>query len=344
MIKKTVYVGSFFFVIAVAYGINNYLKSSVTKDEVNTKPIHPVSFEDSNISQPAKQQILPIEYDSQYGGLPEALRDVPIGYQFYLDEEGNLIPTESVRDIFDHFLSAIEDEPFEIISARIVEYIDLHLTEPARTQALDVFGEYVSMKMALKDLEEEMGGRLGTGDFSNMASLVTERNALIRQSLSDDVYEAFYQQEHMHDEYTLSRMSIINDKNLSDEDKDAALQALEQTMPESMKQVRENVTRHLTMADETKKLREQGVSESDIQVWRHEQYGYEAAERLKGLDERRAQWNNRLQEYNNLKAAIASQEGIDESDKQRQINELRSSLFDEKESIRVSVIEKSTIK
>ena len=68
--------------------------------------------------------------------------------------------------------------------------------------------------------------------------------------------------------------------------------------------------------------------------------GEEAAERFDALDQERADWNKRINDYLEKREAILSNDGLSQQAKQDQINRIRQNDFDTREQIRIGVYER----
>lgn len=91
--------------------------------------------------------------------------------------------------------------------------------------------------------------------------------------------------------------------------------------------------------DKYQKLAE-GIDDAQVlDALRTEVFGLEAAARLKALDQKRAQWQQRLQQYYCAKQQILQSNGIVEEDKQSQVDALQQRLFQGPEITRVRALD-----
>lgn len=290
-------------------------------------------------------------YDSKLGPLPDSLEGTIMANALVVDEEGNLRISSDIRRVFDYFLSTSNEESLEIIFARINEYLEYHLQHPALNQAKDILAGYINLKKALYDFQIErselMKQNLDDGQFTGNKLLLLEeqliaRNELRAKFLSQDVYEAFYEDEQIFDQYTLDRMKVTSNQSLTENEKQELLIQLDNDAPEELVQARQETQISDTLKNRTAQLREQGADATEIRALRTEMFGEEAAVRFDELDKKRAEWKLRLNQYMTKRSEILSSEGISIEDRQSQIDDLRANEFDGRESIRVKVFERQT--
>ena len=291
-------------------------------------------------------------YDSKLGPLPNSLDGTIMTNALVVDEAGNLRISNDIRRIFDYFLSTATEEPLDTIYARINEYLTHHLEQPALNQAKAILAGYIDLKKALYDFEiersalmtQELENAQLAGNTENKLSLLEAqlqaRNELRAQYLSQEVYEAFYADEQIFDQYTLDRMKVASNQALSENEKQMLLENIDNEAPEALVQARQETQISDTLKNRTAALRKQGASENDIRRLRAEMFGEEAAVRFEALDKERAEWKRRLSQYLAERNEILSSEGISIEDRQSQIDALRANEFDERERIRVKVFER----
>ena len=179
-------------------------------------------------------------YESDYGPLPESLKDTRIPFDIRVDDQNHLIIEASLRRLFDYFFTLVGEEDVAQIKLRIEEILNRYLPEPARSEALQIFQEYVRVKegeIRLRDqlaADYEASGR--TVDLYERVRLLRD----LRQStLSPEVYDAFYAEEDKRALYSLERHALMQDESLSLEERNAALRELDQQLPESLRQAKE---------------------------------------------------------------------------------------------------------
>jgi len=258
-----------------------------------------------------------------------------------VDTSGNLVITRNLKDLFDYFLSAFGQKSLDAISQATQDYIKQTLPEPARTQALLIFQTYIGYKYALAELELEVGDLsanvLASKDISELKQMLADIRRMRRDYLSDDVADAFFSDSERYDQYSLQRMEINHNPLLSQKEKNAFLIQTEQMLPESLLKLKERTTQHLSL--KAKQLAMTEASTNDIHNMRITEVGIEAANRLAELDNERAQWQQRLQNYQ-LKQDAIKQSGLSKEDQNKAVEHLLQESFNSNEIRRIHALER----
>lgn len=166
-------------------------------------------------------------YQSEYGPLPASLAGKQIPFNLALDERHQLVVSEGLRESFDFFLALAGQEPIETLLLRIEELLRQHLPEPASSQALEVFQQYVALKKQEMALMQSMAEKQQSPEH-----WVSERRILRKRILAAPVYNAFYGIEDKRAEYSLKRHQILSNKALSQQALMSSLKLLNDQYPE----------------------------------------------------------------------------------------------------------------
>ena len=283
--------------------------------------------------------LLANDYESEYGPLPKSLRDTRIPFDVRVDDQNHLIVEFSLRRLFDYFFTLVGEEEIDQIKARIQELLQRYLPEPAASEAIAIFLEYVKLKEAELDLRNQM-----SADYSLSGQQVDlrERVRLLRElrqsTLSPAVYDAFYGEEDKRALYSLQRHEVLTDKSLTLDERNAALRELDQALPASLREAKEEEYRYEELQQTLLQGQENGLSEEDIFQLRSDAYGPEVAERFAEADQRQAEWDKRLSDYRQQRRAIIDS-GLSEADQQAEIERLRQQHFAGPELMRIPVID-----
>ena len=267
--------------------------------------------------------------------LPPSFAGTAVDGQFRLDDAGNLLISMDIRRIFDYFLSAYGEERIQTSIARLQAYIRSQLDEPAEGQALALLEQYLDYKRQLIQLEK---------DLPQMASLEAMRQREqavqnLRASIfSPEAHQAFFAQEEAYNQFTLQRLAIRHDQSLNEQQKAEAMDRLRATLPEDMQEMLVPQLR-AELRQQTAALQAQGAAPEQIRQLRLQLVGAEATARLEALDQRRQQWQQRLDAYRQEKARIEANSGLSEEDRQAAIASLAEERFDERERLRLDAAE-----
>ena len=310
------------------------------------------SVAESDHSRPSvlSDDVLP--YKSRVGNLPSSLRGTIMDQKLAVDEQGHIRVSSDIQRVFDYFLSVIEEEELETILARINEYLDYQLNEPALSESKEILGQYIALKQSLFEFEEERSemirslvesGQLAQdkGLYLKLLQEQLEAKTRLREEhLNPDVHEAFYADEEAYDQYTLSRMLVESNSELSQEEKQQRLAEIDANAPQDIVESRKESQLTDTLKAKTLAMKKSGASQEDIHAMRTEMLGVEAADRFSKLDQERAQWKTRLDDYLSQRKVILNEEGLSMEERQQQVDNLRGNLFDSREQIRVKVYER----
>jgi lipase chaperone LimK len=330
----------------VVYAINlNNDKASVISETHNSE----TELASSSANHNTTQHML--GYASKYGMLPNSLRGTTLDNALQIDEAGHLIISTNIKDLFDYFLSTISEEDLATILLRIDEYLSHYLQEPALSESKAILAQYVKFKYSLLALEQEMSkdltqmsqqDKVDGGYLSFLRKQMDERNALREQHLDLAVYEAFYEEEQRYDEYTYSKLLVNSDKSLSASERLDKVIEFQNMLPEDVRQsMRETqITDELKIR--TEELLAEGGDQQQVRELRREMFGDDAVQRFDELDQERAQWTARTNEYLAQRANILNNQGLAIDELNLQVDSLRASLFDELEQIRVRSLERNT--
>lgn len=293
------------------------------------------------VTVPATAPLTPVEAtpaaaeSAALSSLPPSFAGTAVDGQFRLDDAGNLLISMDIRRIFDYFLSAYGEERIQTSIARLQAYIRSQLDEPAEGQALALLEQYLDYKRQLIQLEK---------DLPQMASLEAMRQREqavqnLRASIfSPEAHQAFFAQEEAYNQFTLQRLAIRHDQSLNEQQKAEAMDRLRATLPEDMQEMLVPQLQ-AELRQQTAALQAQGAAPEQIRQLRLQLVGAEATARLEALDQRRQQWQQRLDAYRQEKARIEANSGLSEEDRQAAIASLAEERFDERERLRLDAAE-----
>lgn len=272
------------------------------------------------------------------GSVPRSLRGTQVDGHVAADASGNLILEVGVKQMFDYFLSALGEENLDAIKGRIAFYLKQHLPASAALQGWSLLGRYLDYRQATSSIEES---QKSDGSVAGLRQAEQQRNQLRDSWLGEAASQAFFGPEEAYDDYTLSRMQIMQDESLSDAQKQQQVDQLKAALPDEVRDMIQQTTAPVEAVDTVDAMRAQGASEADIQAYRTSQFGPEAAERFKALDAERAAWQNRYDDYRQQRQSILDA-GLAASDQASEIAALRERLFAAGEQKRVAALDDMT--
>lgn len=263
--------------------------------------------------------------------LPGSLRGTEVDGVFQVDGNGNLLITEDIRNIFDYFLSTLGEEPLKQSLARLRSYIDSQLPAPAKDQAHELLNQYLKYKHELISLEQNLPQ---TPDLNTLMQREQAVLSLRQQLFSQEVQQVFFGDEQTLNQFTLNRLVTLHDATLTDEQKTARVQQLRDQLPEALQD--HVITRlQVELRQQTQALQARGANAQEIRRLRQQTVGVEATQRLEDLDQRRAQWQQRLTAFNAERAKIRANQGLSDTDKHSAESQLLTQHFSDTERLRV---------
>lgn len=268
---------------------------------------------------------------SALSSLPPSFRGTEVDGVFQVDAAGNLLITTDIRNIFDYFLSAMGEEPFKKTITRVQRYIQEQLAEPARSQALALFEQYLTYKRELIQLEKDLPQ---LSDLSTLTQRELAVQALRARIFSPEAHQAFFADEETLASFTLQRLQIAHNPNLDDQAKAIAIDQLRKQMPENTEGAI-IAQMHTDLSRTTRELQAQGAGPDAIRAARLQIVGQEATQRLEALDAQRANWQKRLDNYQSARQKIEQNTGLSAQDRAKAIDQLERQQFSETERLRL---------
>lgn len=266
------------------------------------------------------------------GPLPASLQGAGHGVQLGMDEHGDLRLQEDLLHLFDFYIAGSEEEDLRMLLARIHRDLASRLQGPALEQARELLRRYVDYRIALKDLPRMERNLQADALRQRLGAL----NALRRQHFSEDEYRVFFAAENAEDEYMIQHLAIT--QQAPEEDRQRQLAALEQALPESLRQARQASGMHAQLHVAAAELRAQGAGDEQIRQLREQALGQDAAAALAELDQRQQAWQQRLRDYAQARDQLR-EAGLAETDLQAAVLALQERSFDQQERLRVRALD-----
>lgn len=274
--------------------------------------------------------------------LPRSLQGTDVDGEIIIDENKQLVVTEGLRRLFDYFLSALGEEDEAIIYTRVQGYIRNHTPEPAASQAMTIFDQYVAYLKAIPDIENRYGNlqlqatENGELDLNVVAQQKQDVAKLRQQHFEKATITAFFGAEDEYDDYSIEMVKINQNQQLSDAQKQAAKQDYISRMPDNT--TKANLTQQANLNElmsRTEQMKDKGATAEELYSMRRELVGAPAAARLAQLDQEDANFDQRFNQYQAQKQRLLSQTN-DKAQAQNQINQMEQQLFNDAERKRLA--------
>lgn len=281
------------------------------------------------------EPVLAIEVErlNQPQALPASLAGTSHGVKL-LTRHDELLVTASLRDLFDYYLSSLGEASVDVVQQLIQVELQRQLQGPALQDALNILTNYLSYKQALRTFEQDYQADPDHTRQQQLVYMQERQQALIAlqdRELGSRVAAVFFAFDRQMDDNTLARAAILN-SDLTAEGKEQALINLqaEQPIQQQLQQQRDHQQRRLLEIDQAE------LTAEEKYLQRAETVGEGAAQRLAQLDQQRAQWQQRVnefrQELQQLKPILA------EEDYQQQYQQLLEQKFEPHERLRAKAL------
>ena len=282
--------------------------------------------------------VAPASFTTGMEGLPPSLSGTEVDGELEVDAAGRLKITGGIRRVFDYFLSALGEEPLESILKRIRAYIRHKLPAAAAAEAERLLDSYIAYKRGLEAVPQAQATP-GNLDIPALRRQMQAVQALRTQFFSPEVITAFFGDEDTYDRYTLERLDIMQDKSLTAQQRAQRLAALEQQLPETMREQIKVINQVQNLEGMTREWKQRGGTPEELRQIRESIVGPEAADRLENLDRENQQWDQRMEGWFTERDAIMANKSLSEQDRLRQVEAARSVRFNETERLRVESLE-----
>jgi len=240
---------------------------------------------------------------------PRYLQGTDIRGHFYINEQGELIITPSIKQRFDYFFLMTEHIPLTEIINIIHGHLVSELSGPALITAKILLEDYVNY---FKQYNELMNNH-SPKDNSNAHELAQEIAQLRTDILGYEVSEIFFGKSQALQAQNLKRLAIKNQQHQYSSTLD---------LPENLQKSQQATLAYVLSKQTLEKAQKSGANAQELTLLRTELYGEEAALRLQELDKQREQWNQYLSNYQELNKLLL-QTGITE----QQISSLLNATF-----------------
>ncbi len=255
---------------------------------------------------PSEHGMAKASYEQFLSSPPMYLQGTDIRGHFYVDEEGELIITASIKQRFDYFFLMTEHIPLTDIINVIHGHLISELSGAALVTAKIVLEDYVNY---FKQYNELMNNHVPK-DNSNAYELAEEIAQLRIDILGYEVSEIFFKNSQALQAQNLKRLAIKNQQHQYSSPLD---------LPANLQKSQQATLGYVLSKQTLEKAQEAGANDQELNSLRTELYGEAAALRLQELDKQREQWSQYLSNYQELNKLLL-QTGITEQQISSQLN------------------------
>ena len=199
-----------------------------------------------------------------------------------------------------------------------------------------MWNRYIDYREKLGDLQAP---NIDKEDPKYYQSIFANMKNLRKQLFSDYEIEGLFGTEDIYHEYTLSRMTVMDDKSLTEAQKAQKLKDLFNQLPQDWKENLEQLNKLEDLRKLTADIKARGGSAEEIHQMRMNLVGPEATQRLESLDGERSDWKNKVDGYLKERDNIIKS-GMSNEAKQKAVQQLRTQHFSQpEEQLRVGTFE-----
>lgn len=230
---------------------------------------------------------------------------------------------EGLRDRLEAMLMEAGDvaDP-QALKQRLAQLVGQHFAPDLVTRALALAQRYVDYRVALAGLHAPQD----LNDPSALRNALEARQKVRSQFFDDAEYDALFAREAELDRYTLARLEVTRNTQLSAEQRTQALQDAEAELSPQRRAERNAATAHMAAAEQTASFNAQNTDERTRHTVRAAQYGEPAAQAMAQQDREEQNWQQRLAQYSEARARQG--EGA-------ALQQLRQQLFSAEEQLRI---------
>nr|WP_060986843.1 lipase secretion chaperone [uncultured Acidovorax sp.] len=208
------------------------------------------------------------------------------------------------------------------LKQRLAALINQHFPAALATRALALAERYVDYRVALGSLRAPQD----LTDPRALRDALEARHKVRLQFFDDAEYDALFAREAELDRYTLARLEIERNTQLSPEQRAQALQAADDELSAERRAERSAATEHMAAAAQTAAFNATNADERTRYAARSAQYGPAAAQAMAQLDREEQHWNQRLDQYSQARTQQGEGPGL---------QQLRQQLFSPEEQQRI---------
>lgn len=279
--------------------------------------------------------------------LPKSLQGTQVDGDIIIDENRQLVVTQGLRRLFDYFLSAQGEEPLETINQRIIDYINSHTPQPAASQAVTIYQQYLRYLEGVAKLEKNRSPaeltnvKAGKLDLELITRQIQAVKTLRQTIFDDKTIQAFFGTEDALNDYTLQVVRTNQNPSLSADEKQRSNDLARQTYINSFSdpairqkiEQQENINALLT---ETERLKTQGATEQQLNAMRRKYVDEATVQRLQALDTADKAFEEKVAQFNQQKAQLLANATPNNATQiNQQILQLQESMFTPSEQQRL---------
>lgn len=253
-------------------------------------------------------------------------QDTQINCQLRLDAAAQLIVNEQTKQCFEYFISQYGETNLVDIDRNFSAYVQAAYHSPSREQILNLWHRYVQYRQALASIAKPKGEE----NAAYFRAIFNATQNLRQRFFNALEINGLFGQEDIYQNYTLSRLTILEDNSLSAQEKAARLSELFQNLPTDWQDNLKALSQLEDLRRLMQELKARGGSAAELKQLRLNLVGPDATVRLEQLDQERQTWKNNVQQYLAERDQVL-QSTLSDQAKRQNILQLQQQYFPEKQ-------------
>jgi lipase chaperone LimK len=239
-----------------------------------------------------------------------------------LDEHGRLVPDQWMKEALDEGVEALGPNLSAAAMSELQKSIRTGLPGQAGEEAAQILENYYRFRLAETEFEAQPVNQSPADRYEKLVQLR-------RSYLGAEAAEKLFAVEDTNGRHMLAAIAIQTNPNLTDEEKQAQQAALQEKLNDRLLALG-LLDAEEVAAEKVQRLREQGASSADIYSTRKALLSAEGARELAAADREEATWQTRFNGFWQARRYVM-QAGLDEAERERQIEQLLEQYFSPEE-------------
>ncbi|MBB6096450.1 lipase chaperone LimK [Povalibacter uvarum] len=249
-----------------------------------------------------------------------------------LDENGRVLPDQTLKDALEQGFEDLGPSLSPAALSELQNSIRTGLPGQAGEEAARILEDYWRFRLAEMEFNAQPRSELPADHYEKLVQL---RRDYLGAEISDKLFAV----EDANGRHMFAAIAIQTNVNLTDEEKAAQQGALQEKLNNSLL-AQGLLEPEEAAAQKVQRLREQGASSTEIYSTRNAILGEEGARELAAADREEARWQSDFNGFWQARQYVM-RAGLDEVERERQINQLLDQYFspDERERARVTSLD-----
>ena len=250
-----------------------------------------------------------------------------------VDENGHLVPDQTAMQALEKGYSELGPDLSPQAMAELQELIRVGLPGPAGEEAARILENYYRLRSAEAEFNQMRTAQAGSNPSTNQLPTVDRYEELVelrRSYLGKETADSLFAVEDAQARHMFAALAIQQNADLSAEEKQAQQAALQEQLNDRLLALGQLAPEEVA-ADKVRRLRESGASSAEIRSTREAMVGEESARELAAADREEALWQSRFNGFWQARRYVVQAAGLDEAERQRQIDQLLEQYFSPEE-------------